>query len=52
MRRIHSMAWLVTAWLHDPDLRPAWVDELRPTVVIGAHSFFYGAMIGEFDVAT
>jgi len=32
--------YVVTSWLHDPDLRPAWANELVPTVVIGHHSFF------------
>lgn len=32
--------YVVTDWLHDPDLRPGWADALRQTAVIGRHTFF------------
>src|SRR5690625_2441115 len=32
--------YVVTTWLDNPKLRPAWADQLMPTVTIGAHSFF------------
>lgn len=32
--------YVVTSWLHDPDLRPDWADELTQVAEIGHHSFF------------
>lgn len=32
--------YVVTSWLNDPKLRPAWANELRQTAVIGNHTFF------------
>lgn len=36
----HATHYVVTSCLKDPDLRPAWADELKFTRAIGDHSFF------------
>lgn len=35
-----STHYVVYSWLLNPKLRPAWADELTPTVKIGDHTFF------------
>lgn len=32
--------YVVSSWLDDPDLRPAWADELTYVAKIGHHTFF------------